>query len=64
VRKLKKAMAEKNCDAAMLAALTGLSKLAIEQLLAGESGGRVTSLVKIADALGVRDLNSLFDRLE
>lgn len=63
-RKIKAAMTAKGWDAAMLAAHTGLSKLAVEQLLDGTSGGRVSSLTKIADALGVRDLNSLFDRIE
>lgn len=63
-KKLRALMAAKGWEAAHLSAFAKVSKLTIEQLLDGESAGQTRTLLKIADALGVEDMNSLFDRLE
>lgn len=63
-KKLRDAMVSRGWDEAMLAAHAGVSKLTVEDLLSGKSGGQARTLLKLADALGIEDMNSLFDRLE
>lgn len=63
-RKLAKAMQAKGWGPKHLAAFADLALPTVADILDGKSGGQTATLVKIADALGVEDLNSLFDRLE
>lgn len=64
VRKLRAAMAKKGWEERDLAYHAKLSLPAVKAILSGESGGRATSLVKIADALEIEDMNVLFDVLQ
>lgn len=63
-RKIRLAMTAKGWEPKDLAYHAKLSAVAVNAILSGESGGRVASLVRMADALGVKDINSLFDRIE
>lgn len=63
-KKLRAAMAKKGWEAPHLAAFADLSLATVEALLKGNSAGQTRTLLKVADALQIEDMNSLFDRLE
>lgn len=60
-RKLEKALRAKGWTQKDLAYHAGLSLPTVAAIFSEESGGRVTSILAIADALEIRDLNTLVD---
>lgn len=63
LRKIRAAMNRKGWEERDLAYHAKVSPPTIGELLRGESGGRVSTLLKIADALEVESLDDLLDEI-